>query len=102
MYIIVVGLEIKPEHRQDFIKAALQDGHDSSLNEPGTRRFELLQDESNHNCFYLSEAYEEKAAFEAHANGPYFQAFVAAVSGYFAQKPTWLAQGTLISSTSVA
>lgn len=102
MYIIVVGLEIKPEHRQDFIKAALQDGHDSSLNEPGTRRFELLQDESNPNCFYLSEVYEDKAAFEAHANGPYFQAFVAAVSAYYAQKPTWLAKGTLISSTGVA
>ena len=101
MYTIVVGLEIKPEHRQDFIKAALQDGHDSSLNEPGTRRFELLQDESNPNRFYLSEAYEDKAAFEAHANGPYFQAFAAAVSGYYVQKPTWLARGTLISSSDV-
>jgi (4S)-4-hydroxy-5-phosphonooxypentane-2,3-dione isomerase len=102
MYAIVVGLEIKPEHRQDFIKAALQDGQDSSLNEPGTRRFELLQDESNPNRFYLSEAYEDKAAFEAHANGPYFQAFVAAVSGYYAKKPMWLARGRLISSSDVA
>ncbi len=102
MYIITIGLEIKPEHRQDFIKAALQDGHDSSLNEPVTRRFELLHDESNPHHFYLSEAYENKAAFEAYANGPYFQASVAAVSGYYAQKPTWLAKGLLISSSDVA
>ncbi len=101
MYAIVVGLEIKPEHRQDFIKAALRDGHDSSISEPGTRRFELLQDESNPNRFYLGEAYEDKAAFETHANGPYFQAFAAAVSGYYVQKPTWLARGTLISSSDV-
>jgi autoinducer 2-degrading protein len=99
MYIIVVSVEIKPEHRQDFIKAALQDGHDSTLNEPGTRRFELIQDESNPNRFYFMEAYEDKTAFEAHGNGPYFQAFVAAVSGYSSQQSTWLARGTLISSS---
>jgi quinol monooxygenase YgiN len=98
VYIIVVSLEIKPEHRQDFIKAALQDGQDSTLNEPGTRRLELVQDESNPNRFYLSEAYEDKAAFEAHASGPYFQAYFAAVSGYYALKPMWLVRGTLISS----
>jgi (4S)-4-hydroxy-5-phosphonooxypentane-2,3-dione isomerase len=98
MYMIVVSFEIKPEHRQDFIKAALQDGQDSSLNEPGTRRIELIQDESKPNRFYLSEAYEDKAAFEAHANGPYFQAYFAAVSGYSAQESTWLVRGTLISS----
>ena|SRR5436309_1842680 len=97
MYIVVVRLEIRPEHRQDFIKAAFQDGHDSNLNEPGTRRFELIQDESNPNRFYLSEVYEDQAAFEAHVNGPYFQAFAAAASGYYAQKPTWLVKGTLMS-----
>jgi len=99
MYVIVVSTEIKPEHRQDFIKAALQDGHDSCLNEPGTQRFELVQDESNPNRFYFIEAYEDKAAFEAHGNRPYFQAFTAAVAGYEAQKPTWLVRGTLASSS---
>lgn len=102
MYFLVVSLEIKPEHRQDFIKAALQDGQDSCLNEPGTRRFDLIQDESNPNRFYLSEAYEDKAAFEAHANGPYFQAYFAAVSDYYAQKSTVLVRGTLISSPDAA
>jgi autoinducer 2-degrading protein len=98
MYIVVIKLEIKPEYRQDFIKAALQDGHDSISNEPGTRRFELVQDESHPNRFCLSEAYEDQAAFEAHIKGPYFQAFAAAASAYYAQQPTWLARGTLISS----
>ena len=99
MYVIVVSTEIKPEHRQDFLKAALQDAHDSSLNEPGTRRFELIEDESNPNRFYFMEVYEDKAAFEAHGNGPYFQAFVAAVSGYEAKPSTWLVRGTLVSSS---
>jgi autoinducer 2-degrading protein len=98
MYVIVVSTEIKPEHRQDFIKAALQDGHDSSLNEPGTRRFELIEDENNPNLFYFMEVYEDKAAFNAHGDGPYFKAFIAAVAGYEARPSTWLARGTLISS----
>ena len=45
------------------------------------------------------EAYEDKAAFEAHGNRPYFQAFTAAVAGYEAQKATWLVRGTLASSS---
>jgi (4S)-4-hydroxy-5-phosphonooxypentane-2,3-dione isomerase len=102
MYVIVVSLESKPEHHQDFIKAALQDAHDSSLNEPGTQRFERLQDGSHPNRFYLSEAFEERAAFEAHESGPYAQAYFAAVSGYYAQKPMWLVRGTLIVSSGVA
>jgi (4S)-4-hydroxy-5-phosphonooxypentane-2,3-dione isomerase len=97
IYVIVVRLEIRPEHRQDFIKAAFQDGRDSNRNEPGTQRFEFIQDESNPNCFYLSEAYEDRTAFEAHANEPYFQAFAPAASGYYAEKPVWLVKGTLMS-----
>ena len=98
MYVIVVGVEVKPEHRQDFIEAALQDGRDSTLNEPGTQRFELVQDDGDPNRFYFIEAYKDKAAFNAHGEGSYFQTFIAAVSGYYAKQPTWLVRGTLVSS----
>ena len=97
MYVVVVSMEIKPEHRQDIIKAALQNAHDSCLNEPGTRRIELVEDESNPNHFYEIAAFEDKAASEAHGNGPYVQAFAAAFADYVAQKPTWLGWGTLAS-----
>jgi len=101
MYIIVSSFEInKPEHRQDFIKAALQDGHNSRLHEPGTLRFELVQDESNPNLFYLSEAYKDKAAFEAHKKGRFYQDFFADISGYYTL--TELVGGTLIPSSDAA
>lgn len=93
MYTLIVSIEVKPEHRQDFVKAALQDGHDSLLNEPGTQRFEVIEDERNPNRFILSEVYADKAAFDAHATGPYFQAFAATVTDYYAQKPVWLVRG---------
>jgi len=94
MYIIVSRFQIKPKHRQDFIKAALQDGRNSRLNEPGTLRFELVQDESNPNRFYLSEAYKDKEAFDAHKKGRFFQEFFANISGYYSLKE--LVKGTLI------
>jgi autoinducer 2-degrading protein len=98
MYMIVVRFDIKPEHRQDFINAGLQDGHDSCLYEPGTKRFEIVQDEDDPNCFYFSEVYEDKAANQAHGSGPYYKAFAATVSDYYRQQPVFLVKGTMIPS----
>jgi len=97
MYIIVSSFEIKPEHRQDFIKAALEDGRNSRLHEQGIRRFELVEDESDPNHFYLSEAYENKKAFEDHTKGDFFNAFFKAISGYSTH--TDLVKGRLIPSS---
>lgn len=96
MYIIVSRFQIKPKHRQDFIKAALQDGHNSLLHEreQGTLRFELVEDESDPNRFYLSEAYKDKAAFEAHKKGRFFRDFFTNISGYYSLKE--LVKGRLI------
>ncbi len=99
MYVIVSSFEIKPEHCQDFIKAALQDSRNSLLHESGTLRFELVQDESDPNLFYLNEAYEDKAAFDAHKKGRFFQDFFADISGYYTLKE--LVKGTLIDEDDV-
>src|SRR6266852_4889930 len=99
MYVIVSRFKIKPGHRQDFIKAALQDGHNSRRHEPGTRRFELVEDESDPNRFYLSEAYKDKAAFKDHKKGRFFQDFFADISGYYTL--TELVKGTLIDEDDV-
>jgi len=94
MYIIVSRFQIKPKHRQDFIKAPLQDSRISRQHEPGTIRFELVQDESDPNRFFLSEAYKEKEAFDAHKKGRFFQDFFADISDYYSLKE--LVRGTLI------
>ncbi|MGG3574290.1 putative quinol monooxygenase [Bacillus gobiensis] len=96
MYVIAVSFEIPAEHREDFKRAALQDGRDSSANEPGTLRFELIEEKDNPNRFYLNEAYEDEAAFELHCQGPYFKVFFDEISAY-AQGPTWLIKGTVTS-----
>jgi (4S)-4-hydroxy-5-phosphonooxypentane-2,3-dione isomerase len=95
MHHIAVYFDVPAEHHRAFIEAALEDGRESSANEPGTRRFELIRDNDDPNRFYLNEAYDDAAAFEAHAAGPYFKQFFGVV-GDFADGPHWLIQGTRV------
>lgn len=46
---IAVHFDVRPEHRDEFIAAALEDGRNSGRDEPGTQRFELIVDEENPN-----------------------------------------------------
>lgn len=86
MYHIVAVFDVTPGRHQEFIAAALEDGRDSRANEPGTKRFELIEDERTANRFWLNEAYDDEAAFNVHANGPYYKRFFDAV-GEFAEEP---------------
>jgi autoinducer 2-degrading protein len=95
MYNIAVSFNVPPEHREDFINAALKDGRDSGANEPGTVRFELIADESDPNKFYLNEAYEDLDAFDVHAAGEHFKEFFAEI-GEYAEGPTWLIKGNRV------
>jgi (4S)-4-hydroxy-5-phosphonooxypentane-2,3-dione isomerase len=95
MYSIAVYFDVQPEHREDFIAAALEDGRNSGAEEPGTQRFELIVDEQNPNRFYLNEAYDDAEAFNAHANGPHFARFFELIEDYV-EGPTWLIKGTRV------
>jgi quinol monooxygenase YgiN len=95
MYHVAVYFDVQPEHRQDFINAAVKDGIDSGANEPGTLRFELIQDETDPSRFYLNEGYASAEAFAAHAGGEYLQAFFTAITPYV-KGPTWLIKGSRV------
>jgi (4S)-4-hydroxy-5-phosphonooxypentane-2,3-dione isomerase len=95
LYSIAVYFDVQPEHRDEFIAAALEDGRDSLADEPGTQRFELIVDEEHPNRFYLNEAYDDAEAFDSHAKGPHFARFFELVEGY-AEGPTWLIKGNQI------
>ncbi|QIQ01259.1 putative quinol monooxygenase [Streptomyces liangshanensis] len=94
MYQFLVSFNVQPEHRTDFIHAAQTTGRHSLANEAGSLRFEVLTDEENQNLLYLNEAYADLAAFNKHAEGPYFGAFFAEVSTY-AEGPRWLMKGNV-------
>jgi (4S)-4-hydroxy-5-phosphonooxypentane-2,3-dione isomerase len=95
MYQFVASFSVQPGHREDFVRAARKSARESLANEPGACRFEVIADEGNPDLFYLNEVYADADAFNAHASGPYFQAFFAEASAY-AQGPTWLMRGNLV------
>jgi autoinducer 2-degrading protein len=65
MHVTLVHVHVKPEHIQDFI-AATQANHLASVQEPGNRRFDVLQDPTDANRFVLYEAYATAEDAAAH------------------------------------
>ncbi|WP_216853849.1 putative quinol monooxygenase [Phytoactinopolyspora halotolerans] len=95
MYHIAVYFDVPSERREEFIAAALEDGRNSAKDEPGTVRFELIEDAEQANRFYLNEAYEDADAFDVHVKGPHFARFFEIIEE-FADGPTWLIKGNRI------
>lgn len=72
MYVILVPIQIKDGHKQEFIEAMLDDAKGSVNNEPGCLRFDVIQDASDPNRIWLYEVYKDEAAFDAHRQAPHF------------------------------
>lgn len=75
MYAIIASFQIKPERREAFHKAAVDDGRSSTRSEPGCLRFDVYSDRTDPNKFVLFEVYRDEAAFKAHTQTPHFAAF---------------------------
>jgi autoinducer 2-degrading protein len=70
MHITLVHVQVKPEHLAAFI-AATQRNHEESMQEPGCRRFDVLQSPADPSHFMLYEAYacaEDAAAHKLTAH----------------------------------
>lgn len=59
MYIVQVFVEVKPEHRYDFIQETVANAT-ASCQEPGIARFDVLNDAEDPNRFVLVEVYRTK------------------------------------------
>jgi (4S)-4-hydroxy-5-phosphonooxypentane-2,3-dione isomerase len=81
-----VEFELRPGHSAAFLEAARLDAEGSVGNEPGCRRFDILQDPAlpDRVCFY--EVYDDEAAFEQHREMPHFKAYFAATEPMIATK----------------
>ena len=55
MYGIVATINIKPGFKEQFMASILEDAAGSVNNEPGCRRFDVLEDSENPNRIYLME-----------------------------------------------
>ena len=79
MYILMVRLKVKQDRIADFTNASIADASGSVLHEPGCRRFDIIQDETDATLFAFNEVYNDAAAFEHHKTTPHFKQWDAAV-----------------------
>jgi quinol monooxygenase YgiN len=66
MFVNAVDLDIVPAERDKFLAALTENGK-AAVTEPGRRRFDILNLNSDPNHFLLYEVYDNEAAFQAHA-----------------------------------
>ncbi len=73
-----IKVRIKPELRDEFLKAIEVDALGSERDEPGCARFNVLQDEADENVYYFYEVYRDEAAVLEHRAAPHYAVWKAA------------------------
>jgi len=73
MYILMVRLKVKEDKTNDFIKESIRDSHGSVINEPGCRRFDIIQDQNDSSLFAFCEIYDDEDSFKAHNSYEHFK-----------------------------
>ena len=84
MFAIWVSVQVKPERRDDFLRAIEEDARGSREDEPGCLRFDVLQDGADPDRYYFYEVYRDEAALEAHRAAPHYQVWAAVQDGVLA------------------
>ncbi|MBU0943760.1 MAG: antibiotic biosynthesis monooxygenase [Proteobacteria bacterium] len=84
MFAVIVKVQVKPQHHQEFREAMLADGRGSVENEPGCLLFNIVEDHADPNLLHLYEVYTSEEAFLLHKDTPHFQAWLEAIKDWLA------------------
>ena len=83
MVVTCVHVYVKKKHVDDFIEASIKN-HNSSIQEPGNMRFDILQSIEDPTRFLLYEAYESGEDSVAHKKTPHYQEWRETVADWMA------------------
>ena len=84
MLVVHVHVHVRPDDVERFLAETRRNAA-ASLQEPGVRRFDVLQDESDPAHVVLNEVYVDQAAADAHKQTPHYARWRDAVAGMMAQ-----------------
>jgi autoinducer 2-degrading protein len=84
MLVVHVHVHVTPGDVEAFL-AECRRNSEASLQEPGVRRFDVLQDEGDPAHVVLSEVYVDQAAVDAHKQTAHYAHWRDAVAGMMAQ-----------------
>jgi len=93
MYAVVVKVQIKPEHRKEFIEEMLNDARGSVKNEPDCLLFNVVEDQTDPNRLHLYEVYTSEDAFKRHTEMPHFTTWLENTKDWLAE-PLAISTGT--------
>lgn len=79
MIVRIITVRVKPGAEHEFEQATLLN-HQSSVQEKGVLRFDVLKDNDSPGLFYLYEAYIDETATVAHKETDHYHAWKAAVA----------------------
>lgn len=74
MHVTLVHVHVKPESVEAFITAT-RANHEASVQEPGNRRFDVLQNPDDPTRFILYEAYASAEDAALHKGTPHYSAW---------------------------
>jgi quinol monooxygenase YgiN len=85
-FVILVDFRLKPGAMADFRRLIDENARTSYLEEPGCRRFDVLEPAGEADHIVLYEIYDDRAAFEAHVKTRHFAHFNEASAALVAAK----------------
>jgi autoinducer 2-degrading protein len=85
MIAVCVYVHVKPESREAFIEASLENARNTIL-EPGNLRFDVIQQVDDPNRFLLYEVYCDEAGMKAHKETAHYARWRAAVAPWMAEE----------------
>ena len=74
-FVILVDFRLKPGTLADFRRLIDENARTSCREEPGCRRFDVLEPAGERDRIVLYEIYDDRAAFEAHVKSRHFARF---------------------------
>lgn len=84
MHVTLVHVQVKPDAVDAFV-AACRGNHEMSVQEPGNRRFDILQDAADPTRFVLYEAYATADQAAAHKQTAHYATWRTAVEPLMAE-----------------
>src|SRR5690349_8162421 len=84
MLVVHVHIRVKPDDVEAFLDESRRNAA-ASVQEPGVRRFDVLQDEADPAHVVLSEVYVDQAAADAHKKTDHYARWRDAVADMMAQ-----------------
>lgn len=84
MHVTLVHVHVDPAHLDDFIEATRLN-HEASIQEPGNRRFDVLQSPENPSHFILYEAYVSEEAAATHKHTAHYLTWRDTVAAWMAE-----------------